>query len=55
MTGINSIAVIHHMATHERRRYAIEECIRVLKPGGRLLLCVWAYEQVSTQYTKHYI
>ena len=40
-----SIAVIHHFSTIERRVAAISECLRVLKPGGRALIFVWAFEQ----------
>lgn len=40
-----SIAVIHHLSTHERRIKAIEELIRILKPNGKLLIQVWAFEQ----------
>ncbi|KAJ3169403.1 Alkylated DNA repair protein alkB 8 [Geranomyces variabilis] len=44
---ITSIAVIHHMSSPERRLMAINELIRVLKPGGHLLIFVWAFEQES--------
>ena len=37
-----SIACIHHLNTEERRRKAIEECKRILKPGGSMLISVWA-------------
>lgn len=40
-----SIAVIHHLSTRERRRRAISEMIRVLRPRGRCLIYVWAMEQ----------
>ncbi|KAJ8675399.1 hypothetical protein QAD02_011185 [Eretmocerus hayati] len=39
------IAVIHHLSTHERRKKAISEIIRVLRTGGRALIYVWAKEQ----------
>ena len=39
-----SIAVIHHLSTDERRLIAIKEMIRVTKPGGSMLLEIWAYE-----------
>ncbi|KAI9102657.1 S-adenosyl-L-methionine-dependent methyltransferase [Phlyctochytrium arcticum] len=40
-----SIAVIHHMSSPERRRAAIRELLRVTKPGGQVLIFVWAFEQ----------
>ncbi|KAH6566580.1 hypothetical protein BASA50_004904 [Batrachochytrium salamandrivorans] len=42
-----SIAVIHHFSTPERRKQAIIELLRILKPGGRVLIFVWALEQGS--------
>ncbi|KAI9192943.1 S-adenosyl-L-methionine-dependent methyltransferase [Polychytrium aggregatum] len=40
-----SIAVIHHFSTPERRLNAIQELVRILRPGGQLLIFVWAFEQ----------
>jgi ubiquinone/menaquinone biosynthesis C-methylase UbiE len=40
-----SIAVIHHLSTPERRKKAVQEMFRVLKPGGRILLEVWSIKQ----------
>jgi tRNA (uracil-5-)-methyltransferase TRM9 len=40
-----SVAVIHHFSTQERRIQAIQELFRVLKPGGKLFIQVWALEQ----------
>lgn len=40
-----SIAVLHHLSTEERRRSAVEELVRVVKPGGFVLITVWAAEQ----------
>jgi len=41
-----SIATIHHLATHERRRLAIQRLIQSVSPShGRLLVYVWATEQ----------
>ena len=37
-----SIACIHHLSSHERRQQAINECKRILKTGGNLLISVWA-------------
>ncbi|KAF6021374.1 ALKBH8 [Bugula neritina] len=46
------IAVIHHLATESRRQAAIEELIRVVRPGGKCLIYVWAMEQ-SRPPTQH--
>lgn len=43
--NVISVAVFHHLSTEERRILALQEMIRVMKPGGRGLLVVWAYEQ----------
>ncbi|ETB58920.1 hypothetical protein YYC_03674 [Plasmodium yoelii 17X] len=40
-----SIAVIHHLGTHESRRKAVSEMVRCTKVGGKILIYVWAYEQ----------
>lgn len=40
-----SIAVLHHLSTIERREAAVHEILRVLRPGGRALVYVWALEQ----------
>lgn len=39
-----SVAVIHHLSTVERREKAINEQIRVTKPGGLIFIEVWAFE-----------
>ena len=44
------IAVIHHLDTEEFRIKALQEMIRVLKPGGKLLVTAWAYE--ADEYSK---
>ena len=43
--GIICIAVIHHLSTEHRRVAAIREMARILCPGGRMLVYVWAMEQ----------
>ncbi|KAJ2474096.1 tRNA methyltransferase, has a role in tRNA modification [Coemansia sp. RSA 2322] len=40
-----SIAVIHHFSSEERRRAAIKELLRIIRPGGTVLVFVWALEQ----------
>ncbi|KAJ2716853.1 tRNA methyltransferase, has a role in tRNA modification [Coemansia spiralis] len=40
-----SIAVVHHFASEERRVRAVQEALRVVRPGGTALLYVWALEQ----------
>jgi len=39
------IAVLHHLATEERRVAALKEILRLLAAGGRALIYVWAFEQ----------
>ena len=39
------IAVIHHLASTERRKRAIKEISRIIRPGGKGLIYVWAVEQ----------
>ncbi|KAF9466367.1 hypothetical protein BDZ94DRAFT_1281002 [Collybia nuda] len=41
-----SIATIHHLATHERRKTAVKRLIEAVSPNhGRVLIYVWAIEQ----------
>ncbi|XP_054715295.1 uncharacterized protein LOC129224772 [Uloborus diversus] len=40
-----SVAVLHHLATAERRVGALKELARLLRIGGRCLITVWASEQ----------
>lgn len=49
---ILSIAVIHHLSTEERRIMALLELIRVLRPGGKLLIQVWAMKQPDNSRRK---
>ena len=39
------IAVVHHLSTPERRLVALKELVRIVRPGGRILVSVWAFEQ----------
>lgn len=50
-----SIAVIHHLSSHDRRIDAIRAILETLKPpskdtdGGQALIFVWALEQKSSR------
>jgi tRNA (uracil-5-)-methyltransferase TRM9 len=37
-----SVAVIHHLSTHSRRLHAINEMVRITKPGGKIFIEVWS-------------
>jgi len=50
-----SIAVIHHLATAERRLEAIQGMVRLLRSGGRALIYVWAKEQQRGQKKSTYL
>lgn len=39
------IAVLHHLASRQRRERAVQEMARILRKGGRGLIYVWCYEQ----------
>lgn len=43
------IAVVHHLATRERRVAAIRAVLETLRAGGRLLVYVWALEQEGSR------
>ena len=47
--SVISIAVIHHLATAERRISMLREIIRILKIGARCLITAWATEQTYTK------
>ena len=49
--AIISIAVIHHMSSAERRVAALREMVRLLVPGGRMLVYVWAMEQDKREFS----
>ncbi|KAL5012436.1 hypothetical protein ScPMuIL_010987 [Solemya velum] len=48
--AVISIGVIHHFATIERRVQAVKELSRILRPGGKMLLYVWAFEQKHRRF-----
>ena len=50
-----SIAVIHHFSHKDRRLKAVSEILRLLKPGGRALIYVWAMEQKHKNVKSHYV
>lgn len=50
-----SIAVIHHLATRERRLQAIEQMVRVLVKGGSALIYVWAKDQQKENKKSTYL
>ena len=39
------VAVIHHLDSVIKRKRAIDELIRITKPGGNIFILVWAFEQ----------
>ncbi len=47
--AVISIGVIHHFTTSSRRVRAVQELARVLRPGGKLMIYVWALEQKQRQ------
>ncbi|CDW53085.1 alkylated DNA repair protein alkB [Trichuris trichiura] len=53
--AVLSIAVIHHLSTAERRIQALNELIRVLRPGGQALIYVWAAEQTRNNEDSKYL
>lgn len=43
--GALCIAVLHHISTPARRTALLDQLLRILRPGGRALVTVWATEQ----------
>lgn len=50
-----SIAVIHHLATPERRLQAIKEMLRILNVNGLALVYVWAKDQIKDNLKTCYL
>lgn len=50
LDAVLSIAVVHHLATTERRIRALRELARVLRIGGRIIISVWAMEQSHRKF-----
>ncbi|XP_067039363.1 probable tRNA methyltransferase 9B isoform X1 [Acropora muricata] len=48
--AVISVGVIHHFASGKRRSKALEELYRILRPGGRMLVYVWAFEQEQRKF-----
>lgn len=46
--NVMSVAVIHHLNSHERRIRAMDEMHRVLKKGGMLLIYVWDKKAIKS-------
>ncbi|XP_039282526.1 alkylated DNA repair protein alkB homolog 8 [Nilaparvata lugens] len=53
--GLICIAVIHHLATRDRRVEAVREMARVLRVGGRGLVYVWAKDQQRGNVQSKYL
>lgn len=43
--AILCVAALHHLSCEKTRVLALKEMMRVLKPGGRILLSVWSINQ----------
>lgn len=52
--AIICVAVLHHLSTEERRLQALKEFARVLKPGGKLFIQVWAKENNTRKKIDEY-
>lgn len=47
-----SVAVIHHLDSESKRLQAIQELIRITKPGGKVFISVWALKQPENSKRK---
>ncbi|XP_062609169.1 uncharacterized protein LOC134270927 [Saccostrea cucullata] len=48
--AIISIGVIHHFSSQSRRLQAVKEMCRLLRPGGQVMIYVWAFEQKHRRF-----
>lgn len=48
--SVISIAVVHHFSSDSLRLQALSEMLRILRPGGTMLVYVWAYEQEHRKF-----
>ena len=53
--GLICIAALHHLASEARRLASIREMARVLRPGARGLVYVWAKDQESGNVKSSYL
>lgn len=53
--AVISVGVIHHFASARRRIKALEELYRILQPGGKMLVYVWALEQDERKVCEKFI
>jgi len=53
--GVICIAALHHLSTHTRRLEAVKEMTRILVPGGRILIYVWAKNQTNKSEMSSYL
>ncbi|XP_028401242.1 tRNA (carboxymethyluridine(34)-5-O)-methyltransferase-like isoform X2 [Dendronephthya gigantea] len=51
MDAVISVGVLHHFASYKRRLQSVKELARILKPGGQILIYVWACEQKKRKFS----
>jgi SAM-dependent methyltransferase len=44
------VSVLHHLSTLDRRRAALAEIARCLRPGATAIVYVWAFEQPNGRF-----